>query len=292
MTRTYWKRTTVLQFSRPSTCLAFAVVILLKVFLVHAAPLAQAVGPPSAVELVNQMVQAESTAWKNRQHFSYRKEERSNRTKGHLWSELVVETSNGPLERLIAVDGKPLSDIEDKAEDRRIDHLAKHPDEFRRQTQRRNEDEARLPSLMSELTNLLVFHRSGFQGDLIEITFQPNPSFRERTYQDRVVHAMSGVLLIHRTDMRLSELDVRLEHRVEFGYGILGDISDTTNFSLARQEVSPGSWEPTKIHVHLDGTVLLMKSLSREIEASQYDFRLLPHNLTVAEAARMLRSKQ
>ena len=238
------------------------------------------------------MVQAETEAWKNRQHVSYRKEERSNRTKGHLWSELVVETSEGPLERLISIDGRPLSNREEQAEDKRIAVLANHPKVLRQQTQRHNQDEARLPGLLSQFTQIFIFEIAGSEGDFTRIAFHPNPSFQEKMYQDRVVHAMSGVLFIHSPDMRLSQLDVRLDHRVEFGYGILGDVSDTTNFSLARQEVSPGLWEPTKIHIHLDGTVLLMKSLSRDVEASQSGFKLVPHDLTVAEAAAMLRSKK
>ena len=246
----------------------------------------------SATGVVNQMVQAETAAWKRRQHWSYIKEERSNRTRGRLWKECVVETSDGPLQRLLSVDGRPLSQSEERAEDRRIEYLAKHPRELRRQTQWRNQDEARLPGLLGELTAVFLFESEGEQGDFIRIAFRPNPSFRERTYQDRVVHAMSGVLLIHRPDMRLSELDVHFDHRVEFGYGLLGNVSDKTKFSLTRQEVVPGAWEPAKIQVHLDGTVLLLKSISRDLESLQYGFRVVPQSLTVAEAAAMLRAKK
>ena len=77
--------------------------------------------------MVNQMVQAETVARGKRQHFLYRREERSLRTKGHLWDELVVETTEGRMHRLIAVDGKPLSGSEERAEDNRITYLANHP---------------------------------------------------------------------------------------------------------------------------------------------------------------------
>lgn len=48
---------------------------------------------------------------------------------------------------------------------------------------------------------------------------------------------MLGALLIHRADIRLWELDAHLEHRVEFGYGILGQLSDKTRFFFAREEI-------------------------------------------------------
>src|SRR5271168_2708353 len=70
---------------------------------------AQAFQPLSAIQTVSRMVQAEGAAWSNREHFLYKNAERSNRTNGHLWNELIVETSEGPLHRLIDVDGRPLS---------------------------------------------------------------------------------------------------------------------------------------------------------------------------------------
>ena len=73
-----------------------------------------------AAQIVNQMVEAETAAKEKRQQFLYRREERSARTKGRLWDELVVETAEGRMHRLIAVDGKPLSSSEQAAEDKRI----------------------------------------------------------------------------------------------------------------------------------------------------------------------------
>jgi hypothetical protein len=243
-----------------------------------------------AIDTVNRMVKAETAAWNSRQHLLYRNQERSNRTNGRLWEEVVVDTPDGSLQRLISEDGQPLSASRQKEEDRRIGYLASHPGEFRRARQRRQRDEAQMPDLLRDLPNLFVFTIVSSEGAYTRIAFQPNPSFHERSYQDRVVHAMSGMLLIHTTDMRLCELDTRLEHNVEFGYGILGQLSDKTHFFLAREEVSPGQWTTTKIRVHLDGNILLLKSISRDLEASRYGFKVVPHDLTVAEAAAIIRS--
>ncbi len=251
---------------------------------------AQVRRPLSAIQTVNQMVQAETAARSNCKQFLYRKEERSNRTKGHLWDELVVETPDGPMQRLISEDGKPLSNSQKKAEDKRITYLANHPDEFRRETLRRKQDEARMPDLLKELPRIFLFKTVGSEGDYTRIAFQPNPLFQEESYQDRVVHAMSGVLLIHTTDMRLCGLDVHFAHKVEFGFGLLGSVSDQSHFSIAREEVYPGQWKTTKIRVHIDGSVLLLKSISRDVDSSQYGFELVAPNLTVAKAAAIVRS--
>jgi hypothetical protein len=251
---------------------------------------AQVGQPATATQMVNQMLQAEAAAWKSRQHFLYRNEERSNRTNGRLWDELVVETPDGSMQRLISEDGKLLPDNQRIAEDQRIKYLANHPGEFRRKAQRRKEDEARMPGLLKEIPDIFLFSSLDSVGDYTRIAFQPNPSFHEESYQDRVVHAMAGVLIIHKPDMRLCELDAHLEHKVEFGFGILGTLSDRTYLSLAREEVSTGQWTTTKLRVHLDGSILLLKSISRDVDSSRYGFRLVGHDLNVAEAASIVRS--
>lgn len=284
-------RTSFVSPSRSCITPAVAAILLLELVVTHSHLRAQTgQQPPSAPEAVQQMVRAEAAAWRNRPRCMYRKQERSNRTRGHLWEELVVETPDGSMERLISIDGQPLSNDQKETEERRIAYLANHPGRFRRQTQRRNEDEARMPSLLAELPSIFLFQNLGSQGEYTRIGFAPNPSFQEKNYQDRVVHALAGVLLIHTLDMRLARLDAHLEHKVDFGFGLLGEVRDTTNFSLDRNEVIPGYWEPTKLHVHLDGTILLMKSISRDVEASQSRFRLVPQNLTVAQAAALVRS--
>ena len=101
---------------------------------------------------------------------------------------------------------------------------------------------------------------------------------------------MSGVLLIHTTDMRLSSLDARLTHKVEFGFGLLGVLSENTHFFIAREEVSPGQWTTTKIRVHLDGNILLLKSISRDVNSTHSGFKPLRHDLTVIDAAAVVRS--
>ena len=134
--------------------------------------------------------------------------------------------------------------------------------------------------LLKELPRLFLLQTTGSAGRQYPHHFPPNPKFQEVSYQDRVVHAMSGELLIHTTDKRLCGLDVHLEHSVEFGFGLLGEVSNDTHFSIVREEVSPGQWKTTKIRVHVDGSILLIKSLSRDVDASHYGFKPVAHDLT------------
>ena len=147
-----------------------------------------------------------------------------------------------------------------------------------------------MPELLKDIPRMFLFQTVSSEGSYARIAFRPNTSFHEETYQDRVAHAMAGMLIIHTTDMRLCELDAHLEHKVEFGFGILGMLSDKTYIFLVRENVSTGQWTTTKLRVHLDGRILFLKSISQDLDSSRYDFKPVAYDLKVAEAAAILRS--
>jgi hypothetical protein len=244
----------------------------------------------SAQEIVEQMVHTETAAYKTREKFLYMRKERSAHTKGHLWEQVVVETPEGRMRRLLSVDGKPLTVDEQKAENDRITYLVNHPDQFRREEQGRKDDETRLGVLMAELPRLYVFDQEGTEDGCVRIAFHPNPSFQEETYQDRVLHATSGFLFIRLPEMRLCAMNAKLDHRVEFGYGLLGKVSENSKFSMTRSEVTPGEWKTTKTDIHVDGSLLLLKSYSRDEQSTHYGFKTVPPDLSLAQAASMVRA--
>jgi hypothetical protein len=244
----------------------------------------------SALDVVEQMVQAETAAAKDRAHFLYRRKETSTRTKGHQWEELVLEVPEGRMHRLIRVDGKPLTDSQQKAEHDRLEYLAKHPDDVRRENQNRKDDETRTAELLRALPKMYIFSIAGLQDGCTKVDFKPNPDYQEQTYQDRVLHASAGYLLIHPGDNRLCKLDTHLEHPVEFGYGLLGKVSQDSRFFMARAEVKPGQWKTQQMQVHIDGNILLLKSVSRQEDSLHFGFQEVPFNMSVAQAAAMLES--
>lgn len=267
-----------------------AILLAVSSYLAAACLPAQDRSSAPAAEIVNQMLRTEIAAYKSREYFLYRQKARSARTKGHLWEEVVVETPEGQMHRLLAQDGRALSIEEQKAEDDRITSLVNHPDQFRREAQARKDDDARLGTLLQELPKVFLFRAEGYDGDCTRIAFQPNPGFQEESFQDRVIHATSGFLFIHLPDMRLCRIDAHLDHKVEFGFGLLGKVSEGSRFSMARSEVMPGEWKTTWTQMHVNGSLLLLKSYSRDEDSIHYAFKPVAAGLTVAQAAALVRS--
>lgn len=259
------------------------------VLLLLAAGLPSSAQPPSPVEMVTAMVKNEKHARQDRTYFRYTSFERSARTGGHLWKEKVAETPDGMLRRLIAEDGKPLTGHRALEENERIARLAADPSDLLAINADRRADEVRLGKLLDILPDALLFSADGADGDCTRIAFRPNPAFTPSTYDERVVHGLAGIILIHEPDDRLCGIRGHLVDRVTFGYGILGHIDKDSHFAVTRMPVTATDWKSTRIDVHVDGRILLLKSISRDEEAVHSGHEPLPANLSLAEAAALTR---
>jgi hypothetical protein len=244
---------------------------------------------PQQTSLIEQVAANEVAARKTRPHYFFVSEERSVRTGGHLWKENVVETSDGPLRRLIAIDNKPLTANEAAAEQRRIDTLVSHPDEFRRINQAHKDDEERATQLLQILSSDFALTPDGEVNGCLRFNFQPKPEFRPSSYQERVAHEMVGTISLKKPDDRLCTLDAKIIRPVEFGYGMLGHIDQGGHFSLARKQVDAKNWKSEHITVHINGRILMLKSLAQDQETVRTDIRMVPQNLTLAQADQITR---
>ncbi|HTZ73211.1 MAG TPA: hypothetical protein VMB47_04775, partial [Candidatus Aquilonibacter sp.] len=87
---------------------------------------------------------------------------------------------------------------------------------------------------------------------------------------------------------RLAEIDGHLSHRVDFGWGILGHLDRGGRFHVVQREVAPGHWEIVRLQVDMRGKALFFKSISVQQNETRSDYKLLPQDITLAQAANML----
>lgn len=244
---------------------------------------------PQQSNPIDKMAANEVAARQQKQNFAYVSEERSDRTGGHLWRENVVETTDGPLRRLTAIDNRPLTAAEADAEQRRIDNLVSHPDEFRRLNQAHKDDETRATQLLQLLSGNFVLTPDGEVNGCLRFTFQPKPGFHPSSYQERVANEMEGTVSLKQPENRLCTLDATILHPVEFGFGVLGHIDQGGHFSLARQQIDSKNWKSDHISVHVSGRILMLKSLAQNLNVVRTGIRIVPQNLTLTQAAQISR---
>jgi hypothetical protein len=101
---------------------------------------------------------------------------------------------------------------------------------------------------------------------------------------------MEGTISLKKAENRLCALDAKIVRPVEFGFGMLGHIDQGGHFSLARKQVDASNWKSDHISVHINGRILMLKSLAQDQDAVRTGIRIIPKDLTLAQAAQLTRS--
>jgi len=240
----------------------------------------------SAVDLARKVVTNELRVQvEEHGHWMYRLEKEES---GRKQAQEILETNSGSLSRLLSIDGHPLDAKQERKEHERIQRLVSHPDEQRKLQQVSNKKAEQGARLFRILPDVFVFSYAGHEGDLVTLTFRPNPTFQPPSLEARVFHGMEGEMTVDTKQARLVALNGHLIEDVKFGGGLLGHLDRGGKFEVRQTEVAPGHWEMTAMSVDMKGKALLFKTIGVQETENHSDFHRVPDDLTLAEAAGML----
>ncbi|PYX70619.1 MAG: hypothetical protein DMG72_18465 [Acidobacteria bacterium] len=200
----------------------------------------------------------------------------------------VVQTGQGSLDRLVALDGRPLTANEQQQENKRIESLVRNPQEQQRLEQTKRKDAEQCKAFFQMIPNAFTFSYAGREGNLIELSYKPNPNFQPSSREARVFHEMEGEMWVHETQRRLVRLRGQLIADVKFAGGLLGHLEKGGHFNVEQTELLPTRWELTVMEVDMKGKALFFKTIAVQEKEHRSDFRTVPDSLTLSEAADML----
>jgi hypothetical protein len=204
----------------------------------------------------------------------------------------VVETKSGSIDHLVAVSGKPLSDVEQRNESERIQRLSHNPEEQRKLEATRRKDAEQCNAFLKMIPGAFVFtytgERAGDGGDLVKLTFEPNPSFQPSSREGKVLREMAGEIWVDARQHRLVSINGQLLNEVKFGFGLLGHLEKGGRFTVQRSELAPGDWEMTDMQVNMHGKALLFKTICVQQKELHRNFERVPDDLTWTDAAALL----
>ena len=222
--------------------------------------------------------------------YMYVSEERSTRTGGHLWTERVAETSVGKVRLLVAEDGKPLSAERAAAEKARLADIAAHPDAFHQREMAVKSDEQHAQQMIVLLQKGFLLDEPRTEGGDLRIGFRPDPAYQPLSLEERVLHGMSGSILVDARSMQLHRIEGRLPADVSLGYGLLGTIHAGSSFSTSHAPEPGNEWKTSTVDTEIDGKVLFFKSIGKREQVVHHDFKLLASDVSVGQAVTMLES--
>ena len=241
----------------------------------------------SAKQIVAAMVANEDVAAQHRDHYAYLSKERSDRTGGHLWTEKLVETNAGKVRMLLEEDGQPLSADRIAQERGRLASVVADPAAFQRKEQALKDDEAHARTMLTLLPKAFLFGDVREQGDELLIDFHPNPEYEPQSLEERVLHGMSGSMMIDAKAMRLHHIEGRMPTDMSIGFGLLATIHAGSSFATSRDPTSNSAtpeWKTTLIDSAIDGKAVLFKAIARNEHAEHSEFVRVPNDMSVTQA--------
>jgi len=235
----------------------------------------------TAKELIGEACYNELQQREEKTLWSYRAERRIG---NHVFLEQVIETIDGPVHRLLAVDGHPPRSAESKDEDDRNQELLKRPSGRRAIQRQRDDDDRKMEELLRIIPEAFVFEDQGKEGESEKIAFHPNPGFKPKTYEQRILHALDGIVFVDLRDKRIARLSGSLGTRVEFGYGVIGHIEQGGTTDIRRVRLSAGVWKISAEKIDLDGRFVTFKTIKKHQDESRTDFEPVVPGTTFAQA--------
>jgi hypothetical protein len=204
----------------------------------------------------------------------------------------LIETRDGSVAMLVAVDDKPLTAADQEKEQSRLQTLLNDPGKQRHRKQAEAEDTARAIKVLRSLPKAFLYTEAGevAVGSITaeKFTFVPNPKFNPPDLETQVLTAMSGEILIDPAHARVLHLEARLQQDVDFGWGILGRLSKGGFIIIDQGEVCEGVWRLMKFKMQMTGRLLIRtRTFDTVEEESQYES--VPAGLAYQNAIVMLR---
>ena len=238
----------------------------------------------TARQVVDAMVAQEGIAEKSPRMFLYVSEERSERTGGHLWTERVAETQVGKIRMLIAEDGQALTGDRATAERARLNGIAEHPESFEKSAATLKNDEKHAREMLSMLPKAFLLEGMREDGGYLRIDFRPDPAYAPQSLEERVIHGMSGSLLLDGKAMRLHRIEGRLPEDVSIGFGLVATIHAGSNFNTMRSRVDADEWKTVSLDTDISGRIIFLKTIGKKQHAIHRDFKPLPDTVSVPQA--------
>jgi hypothetical protein len=271
---------TVMELSRTKSLLAHVCRFLTLTFAAGMA-LTPALPSQTAKELIGDACYNELQQREKRTLWSYVAERRSG---NHVFREQVIETVDGPVRHLLAVDGDPPNPVQMKEENDRQQRLLKSESGRHAIQKQQEDDERKMQELLRIIPEAFVFEDQGKEGESEKIAFHPNPEFKPKTYEQRILHALDGIVFIDLHDKRIARLSGSLGTRVVFGYGVIGYVEQGGTTDITRVHLSPGVWKTSAEKIDIDGRFVMLKTINKHQDESRTSFEPVAPDTTFAQA--------
>jgi hypothetical protein len=210
-------------------------------------------------------------------------------------SKEIVQTRDGSVARLVAINGKPLTVEQEEIEAARLRRLLEQPDLQARRRKREKDDAERAQKIVHVMPDAFLYTYEGMvpgpNGPAIRLSFKPKPGFDPPDQETRVAVGILGELWIDQAQERMVRLDAHLFEDVDFGWGILGRLYKGGSIRIENADVGNHNWQLQRMKLDLTGKALMVKTLTFRITENGSGYESVPREMTYKDGIRLLQSK-
>jgi hypothetical protein len=249
--------------------------------------------PVQTQALVQRVLQTEIEATQDADHpMQYRLRKTSPRI---TTTKQIIETKDGDVARLLSINNGPLGELDRQNEEARLDALSNDPSLQRHRQQREQGDAERARKVIRALPDAFLYTYAGIvntpQGPSYRLTYQPNPKFDPEDLEAQVLKGMAGEMWIDVAQQRVTHLDGKRLHDVDYGWGIIGKLDQGGTLLLEQADVGDHQWRTVHMVLVMNARVLVKTvKLDTTLELSQ--FSPVARGVSYQQAIQMLRSPQ
>jgi hypothetical protein len=208
-------------------------------------------------------------------------------------TKLIVETKDGDVARLMAVNDAPLSAQDEQSEQARLQTLLNDPSLQRHRQQREQDDAGRARKVIHALPEAFLYTYAGIaetpQGPSYRLSFQPNPNFNPQDLEAQVLKGMAGELWIDVAQQRVSRLQGKRIRDVDYGWGLLGKLDQGGTLLLEQADIGDHQWRTTHMVLVMNARVLL-KTIKLDTTLDLSQFTPVTAGMSYQQAIQMLQA--
>jgi hypothetical protein len=228
-------------------------------------------------EIVKKAVAANQAVFKSAPEFNYKERDRTSKDGSRTYQVTMIEGT--PYQRLIAVNGKPLSASRTAEEQKKQDQAAaqrrsESRDARRDRIEKYQKERRRDNAMMEQLTKAFNFtfvgqHKArGFNVYVLKAT--PRPGYQPPNMQTQVLPGMQGELWVDQKTFNWVKVTAHVIHPVSIE-GFLAEVEPGTQFELEESPVGGGMWQVTHFSMKSNAKILHLFTHASEADETYFD---------------------
>ena len=189
------------------------------------------------------------------------------------------------ISTLVKKDGKALGDSEQAKENEKTQKeiTSRQKKEEKIEAKKERDEQQGKEAKDKEEPGIEVFLRScqfvnprieRFRGqDVLVFDFEPNPEFKAKSLEERVVKSLAGVIWVDEKAHDVARLEAYFVDDVKFGGGLLANLQKGTSFVLEQAYLNNEVWLPTYEEAHIGVRFLLVKGIKFNAVTRYSDYK-------------------